>query len=263
MKNALNLNREMHEKFERDAYLHIRQPLFQNEDFVRLRNYLLSYVLALPENLRGTYFTGNPNIPRPFYADWVGAPPLINLIEQVLGHDIAFFNFALCYKPPRSAFRVGPHIDSHFWVETKCIEPSEVLIVFIPLTPIRKSEGCLRVLPGVNIDKMYKHRALDPSYNYFAWEIDDNALDLSKMKDIEMAENEVCLMKSGLVHESYANQSDEHRLGLTLRYISAKAKYTPLPNDPRKMILLQGKNIAGNQYFEKNSQEFVGGFSWS
>ena len=249
--------------FERDAYLHIREPLFEPSDFVRLRNYLLSFVLALPENLRATYFTGNRRLPRPSVGDWVGAPPLLGLVEQVLGPDIAYFNFALCYKPPGSKYRVGPHIDSHFWVETGCIDPTQVLIVFIPLTPALKEQGCLRVLPGININKLYKHKSLDLNSNYFGWEIDDDSVDLSKMIDLEMDENEVCLMKSGLIHGSECNSTAEHRLGLTIRYIRASAKYKPLPDDPRKMVLLKGTNIAGNEYHEFSSKEFVGGFSWS
>lgn len=263
MVNSINVSGQMLNDFEKNAYLHIRQPVFDTPDFVRLRNYLLSYVLALPPALRGTYFTGNLSLKRPAYADWVGAPPLVQLVEQFLGPDIAFFNFALCYKPPHSEFRVGPHIDSHYWIEKKCIEPSAVLVVFIPLTPARSNEGCLRVLPGINVDKMYRHRKLEAENSYFHWEIEDESVDLSRMIDLEMDENEVCLMKSGLIHGSEKNSSLNHRLGLTIRYISTAASYTPFENDPRKMILLKGKNLAGNSYYAPTPADFAGGFSWS
>jgi ectoine hydroxylase-related dioxygenase (phytanoyl-CoA dioxygenase family) len=261
--NLIGLTADMKKAFEKDAFLHIKQPLFKPEDFMNLRNYLLAYVLALPENLRGTYFTGNPAIRRPYYQDWVTAPPLVNLAEQILGQDLAYFNFAICYKPPRSDFRVGPHIDSHYWIETGCIDPSQVLTIFVPLTPIKKDQGCLRVVPGLNEYKMYSHRKLEKDNNYFHWEINDPNAPLQKMIDVEMDENEVCLMKSGLIHESGSNSGSEHRLGLTVRYISASAKYTPIKNDLRKMILLKGQNLAGNEYHALNSKEFVGGFSWS
>ncbi len=257
------LTEEMRQAFERDAFLNIKQPLFQTADFLRLRDYLLSYVLALPEELRGTYFTGNRAVRRPLYQDWVSAPVLVNLVEQILGSNIAYFNFALCYKPPKSQFRVGPHIDSHFWVETKCVDPNKVLTVFIPLTSIKKNEGCLRVIPGLNECKLYQHKKLDPQFNYFHWEIDDKNIDLTNLVDVEMEANHVCLLKSGLVHGSDCNSSNDHRLGLTIRYISADAKYTPQVDDPRKMILLKGENIAGNDYQKMDSAQFVGGFSWS
>lgn len=260
---GITLTEKMRQSFDADAFLHIKQSLFKIPDLVNLRDYLLSYVLALPEDVRGTYFTGNQAIRRPFHQDWVSAPVLVDLVEQILGPDIAYFNFAICYKPPKSDFRVGLHIDSHYWIETRCIDPNQVLTVFIPLTPIKKEEGCLRVLPGLNELKTYPHKKLDPSFNYFHWEIDDKNLDMSKMLDVEMEANEVCLLKSGLIHGSGPNRSADHRLGLTIRYISAAAKYTPINADPRKMILLRGQNIAGNEYHNMDSREFVGGFSWS
>lgn len=260
---GIKLTEEMHQSFEKDAFLHIKQPLFEVPDFINLRDYLLSYILALPEDLRGSYFTGNRAIRRPFHQDWVSAPVLVDLVEQILGPDIAYFNFAICYKPPRSKYRVGLHIDSHYWVETNCIDPNQVLTLFIPLTPIKKDDGCLRVLPGLNECKLYPHKKLDPSFNFFHWEIDAKEIPAEKMVDVEMEENEICLIKSGLIHESGPNTGPDHRLGLTIRYISAAAKYHPVPDDPRKMILLKGKNIAGNEYHNLDSREFVGGFSWS
>lgn len=257
------LTEKMRQSFENDSFLHIKQSLFSTADLIKLRDYLLSYVLALPEDIRGTYFTGNRAIRRPLYQDWVSAPILVDLVEQILGPDIAYFNFALCYKPPRSQFRVGLHIDSHYWVETNCIDPNKVLTVFIPLTGIKKEEGCLRVLPGLNECRLYPHKKLEPKNNYFHWEIDDKKLDLTKLVDVEMEANQVCLLKSGLIHGSDCNSSSDHRLGLTIRYISADAKYNPLEDDPRKMILLKGKNLAGNDYQNLDSREFVGGFSWS
>jgi ectoine hydroxylase-related dioxygenase (phytanoyl-CoA dioxygenase family) len=263
MKATMLITEEMRKAFDKDAYLHVKQPLFKTEDFVHLRDYLMSYILALPEDLRGTYFSGNRAIRRPYYQDWVSAPPLVEIAEKILGPDIAYFNFAICYKPPRSKFRVGPHIDSHYWIETGCIDPSQVLTIFIPLTPVKKDSGCMRVLPGLNEYKMYPHKALEKENNYFHWEIDDKNIDLSQMIDLEMEQNHFCLMKSGLVHESGTNDSADHRLAITIRYISASAKYRPTVDDQRKMILLKGKNIAGNQYHELNDKEFVGGFSWS
>lgn len=263
MSSSIKLSESMLREFNQNAYLTIDAPIFSKPDFIRLRNYLLSYVMALPEETRGTYFTGNQRIRRPYYQDWVSAPPIVDIAEQILGPNLAYFNFALCYKPPRSQFRVGPHIDSHYWIKTGCIDPDKVLTVFISLTPTGKDEGCLRVLPGINDYKEYSHRKLDEKYNFFHWEIDDKDLDLGRMVDVEMAENRICLLKSGLVHESGCNNSNEHRLGLTIRYIAADAIYKPIADDPRKMLLLRGKNIANNHYYEPNPKEFVGGFSWS
>ena len=257
------LTDKMRQDFESDAYLLIKQPLFEERDFFNLRNYLLAYILALPEELQGTYFTGNQSIRRPLHQDWVSAPLLVNLVEQILGPDIAYFNFAICYKPPKSKFRVGLHIDSHYWVETGCVDPNQVLTIFIPLTSINKEDGCLQVLPGINDCKIYPHKKLEPKYNYFHWEIADSAIDHKKIIDVEMEANQVCLLKSGLIHGSGSNNSSAHRLGLTIRYMSAKAKYNSIKDDPRKMILLKGRNIAGNEYHELNSNEFVGGFSWN
>jgi len=261
--SKLTITDEMKKQFETDGYLYIDRPLFEQSDYLRLKEYMFSFILSLPRELRPLYFTSNPSI-RPLISDWVGSPPLLNIAEQFLGPDIAFFNIAGCYKPPQSPYRVGVHTDAHYWLTNKMIDPVEVLIMFLPFTAMTKTTGCLRVLPRQTAQRTYHYKEVDKDLNYFGFEIEDKDVKPADMIDLEMDENRVCLLKENLIHSSEANQSNEHRLGITLRYISARTKHLAHPMDiNRKMYLLQGRNIANNEYGDLSKLEKIGGFSWS
>lgn len=259
----LDITDEMKRKFNNDGYLYLDRPLFSEGDYLTLKQYMFDFILKLPREVRPLYFTSNP-ANRPPIADWVGSPPLLSLVESFLGPDIVFFNIAGCYKPPHSSYRVGVHTDAHYWVTNKMIDPIEVLILFIPFTDMNKKSGCLRVLPHQTVERTYHYKEVDKYLNYFGYEIEDKDVDPSKLIDLEMKENRVCLLKENLIHCSESNTSNEHRLGITLRYISAKTKHLSHPMDVnRRMYLLKGQNLAGNVYDDFNSLEKLGGFSWS
>ena len=259
----ITLSNETKKKFEEDAYVVLRENLFENEDFERLKKYIMAFCQAIPEEIRHKNFANAPKL-IPKIGDLISAPPVVNLVEQILGPDIVSWSFGICYKPANSPYRVPAHADSHFWLDWNLLEPNEVLGLFIPLTDLTVENGCLNVLPGVNQPKLYKHKSVDPNTNFFFKEIDDPEIDLSKLKPIEMKANQVCLIKENLIHSSEPNRSDKPRAAITLRYISGKTKYNPHPSDVHRMYLIKGKNIAGNpQVKDISTAESYGGYSWS
>ncbi len=262
--NRIVITDQMKENFHRDAFLHVKEQLFEKSDYLNLKNYLFSYVNSVPERLRPTFFTSNPYIKTAAYSDWVASPPLLNLLPQLLGPDLYYVNFSICYKPPNSVYRVGRHIDSQYLVDGKRADPQAFYNVFIPFSKCTKQSGCLRVLPGVNEDKFYKHKPTNKEFNFFVNEIDDPEIDDSKMVDVEMEENEVCLMKNSVVHESGANSTSEPRLAIVLRYATAHSKIQlDEITGPRRLHLIHGENVANNPIEDLEGREKIGNFSWS
>ena len=254
----------MKAQFNSEAYLHIKRPLFSEPDYLNLKNYLFSYIQTVPERLRPTFFTSNPFVKKPAYSDWVASPPILNLLTEVFGADLVYVNLSICYKPANSIYRVARHIDSQYLLSTPGAVPQAFFNLFISFSPCTKESGCLRVLPKVNEDKFYKHKPTNKEFNFFVNEIDDPSLDISKMVNVEMNENEVCILKNSVVHESGPNTSSEPRLAVVLRYASAQAKIALNEvNGPLKMHLVNGKNIANNCVENLEGHEKVGGFSWS
>lgn len=255
---------EMIARFHRDAFLHVKEKLFEESDYLRLKTYLFSYIESLPERLRPTFFTSNPYVKKPAYSDWVASPPLLNLLPHLFGPDLYYVNFSICYKPPNSVYRVGRHVDSQYLLDGKRADPQAFLNVFIPFSKCTKESGCLRVLPGVNEDKFYKHKPTNKEFNFFVNEIDDPQIDDSKMLDIEMNENEVFFMKNSVVHESGANSTAEPRLAVVIRYASARSKIVlDEIHGPNKLCLIHGNNVADNKLESLEGRDKVGGFSWS
>lgn len=261
--NEIKITDQMKKKFEEDSYLLIQDKIFAEADFNNLKKYISAFCQAVPEPVRHKNFTNNPKlIPR--IADLVTAPPLVSIVEKFLGPDLVFWSFGICYKPANSDYRVPAHTDSHYWLDWNLLEPNEVLGVFIPLTDISADNGCLRVLPGINVPKMYQHQDVDREKNFFLKEIVDSNVDLNKMVDLEMKANQICLLKENLIHSSECNKSSKARIAITLRYISGSTKYNPHPQDNHKMYLIKGENKSNNPSLSPFSQlEKLGGYSWS
>ncbi len=255
------VSEQMKNQFNRDSYLHIKNSVFAEKDFLHLKRYLMAHCKAIPEKFRTANFANVDSL-RPRFSDWVGSPPITSLITQILGPDVALWSLGVCYKPANSFYRVPAHVDSHFWREWKILEPIEVLTLFIPLTRMTATTGCLRVLPQINYPKLYAHKPVCSEKNFFIKEIEDPDVDLGQMIDVEMEENEVCLIKENLIHSSENNSSPLDRLGLTLRYISTAVKYRPHPDDKHKIFLVHGINISKNSCDELSRYPGVGGFSW-
>lgn len=256
----MKLQENMKHIFQRQSYLHLREPLFLCEDFKHLQKYLLTYVQALPEEISTGNFANDPEF-SPRHGDWVRSRRLLDMVEFFLGPDIVLWSFGVCYKPPRSPYRVVAHTDSHFWIEWDILKPVEVLGLFIPMTDMSKANGCLRVLPEVNDPVLYRHKVMDRRYNFFGNEIEDERVDMSRMVDIEMKANEVLLTKENLIHASECNTGAEPRLGITLRFISGKTRYTQKGADGRRIFLLRGADHAGNTYADIGTLKPLGGFS--
>lgn len=258
------MTEEMKAQLNSEAYIHIKRPLFEEADYLNLKNYLFSYIETIPERLRPTFFTSNPYVKKPAYSDWVASPPLTKLLTEFFGADLVFVNLSICYKPAKSVYRVARHIDSQYLLGKTEASPQDYYNVFISFSDCKKDSGCLRVLPKINDDKLYKHKPTNKEFNFFVNEIDDPSLDISKMVDVEMGPNEVCIMKNSLVHESGPNSSAEPRLAVVLRYASAAAKISiNKVNGPFRLHLVSGRNVAGNVIEDLEGLEKVGGFSWS
>jgi chlorinating enzyme len=237
------LSTEQVDFFNREGYLCYRQPVFSDTEFQALKDHFDAKVEALPPDVRPE------SMDTPHFTDtklfrWLLSDDVLDLVEPLLGPDIALFSSHFICKPKGNGKRVPWHEDSAYW--KKMIQPMKVVTVWLAIDPSTTKNGCMQVIPRTHNNGYSEYEPVDSSKNVFGSEIKPHQLDLSKAVDIVLDPNECSMHESKLMHSSTANTSDIRRCGYTMRYISTHCKFESGPH--MQIYLARGKDHAGNRY---------------
>ena len=185
----------------------------------------------------------------PFMHRLVGDERLLDIVEQFIGFNIALFAAHYIAKPPQHGQEVLWHQDGTYWP----LEPMEVTTIWLAATESNRENGCLRVLPGTQNNRLLSRAELqdvDDGKNVLASGIHPSQIDDSHVVDLELAAGDVSIHNPKIIHGSKPNTSDKWRIGLTLRYIPTS---TWVKRETHANILLRGEKDAGvgNLYAER------------
>ncbi len=189
----------------------------------------------------------------PFMHRLVGDDRLLDIVEQFIGGNIALFAAHYIAKPPHHGQRVLWHQDGTYWP----LEPMEVTTIWLAATESNRENGCLRVLPGTQNNRLLSRAELqdvDDGKNVLASGIHPSQIDDSHVVDLELEAGDVSIHNPKIIHGSEANTSDKWRIGLTLRYIPTS---TWVKRADHASILLRGEKDASvdNLYAERPSYD--------
>ncbi len=154
----------------------------------------------------------------PFMHRLVGDPRLLDIVEQFIGPNIAMFAAHYIAKPPKHGQEVLWHQDGTYWP----LEPMEVTTIWLAATASRRENGCLRVLPGTQNNRLLSRAELQDvpdGKNVLSSGIHPSQIDDSHIVDLELQPGDVSIHNPRIIHGSKANTSADWRIGLTLRYI--------------------------------------------
>ena len=182
----------------------------------------------------------------PFMHRLAGDDRLLDIVEQFIGPDIALFAAHYIAKRPYDGQAVLWHQDGTYWP----LEPMEVTTIWLAATDSTVENGCMRVLPGTQNNKLLSRAELqdvDDGKNVLASGIHPSQIDDSDVVDIELKAGDVSIHNPRIIHGSNANTSDKWRIGLTLRYIPTS---TRVKNADHANILFRGQPAPGvdNRY---------------
>ena len=191
----------------------------------------------------------------PFIHHLLKQREILDIVEQIIGQDIALFGAHYIAKKPFNGKPVGWHQDGSYW----SLEPMDVVSVWLAGTRSIKENACMRVIPGTQ-----NKRLLDPS-EMMGVDTEEYVLDLaihpdeideSKAVDIELNAGDISIHNPFIIHGSNANVSNQWRVGLTLRYIPTS---TYVNREGWECILLRGnaKEKINNNY--ANRPKFIEG----
>jgi ectoine hydroxylase-related dioxygenase (phytanoyl-CoA dioxygenase family) len=189
-----------------------------------------------------------PHFSFPQLYEWLFADEVLNLVEPILGEDIALFSSHFISKPGYSGKRVPWHEDSAYW--RNYMEPMEVVTVWLAIDPSTRENGCMMVIPRTQGNGYSDYEPVqDKAKNVFDTEIIRPQRDINRAVAIELQPNQASLHDGKLQHGSEANASPLRRCGYTMRYISTRTRMNEAKLSAfHKIFLARGRDHAGNSY---------------
>ncbi len=245
------LNDDRVRQFARHGHLIFNEPVFAPRKFKRLATHfeeLLAEWQADPR-MRSPEHMDVPHFLHPSLYEWLLDDAVLDLVEPIIGPDIALFSSHFICKPAGTGKRVPWHEDSGYWRGR--LDPMEVVTVWLAIDPSTPDNGCMQVIPGTH--KAGKagfsdyEQVANPDQQVFDSEISEGQFDESKAVPCVLQPNEASLHDGRLIHGSAANTGAMRRCGYTMRYMSTAVRHHG-SDDGFAIYLARGKDRSGNTY---------------
>jgi len=167
-------------------------------------------------------------------------PAITGPVSALLGPDLLVLDASFFIKEARSPHFVSWHQDLHYWG----LEGEDEVTAWLALSPATPESGCMRFVAGshrqvVDHRDTFDERNLLTRGQEVAVQVDD-----SEATDLVLAPGEFSLHHGRVFHASGPNASDDRRIGLAIRYISAAMK--PAEGAGMSAMLVNGRDRHGN-----------------
>ena len=193
------------------------------------------------------------------FLNYARIPAIVDMVEQLIGPDLALWNSSFFAKPALNGRRTPWHQDGEYWP----IRPVATCTVWLAIDPSTRENGCLQVLRGSHKDRTLHHHntstATDVTLNL---ELAADQIDEAKVVDLELEAGQMSLHDVFLFHGSEANRSSQPRRGMTLRYMPTTSVFNrdlakqqaidlglPIDHSERTLFLLRGTDQSGGNDF--------------
>jgi ectoine hydroxylase-related dioxygenase (phytanoyl-CoA dioxygenase family) len=148
-------------------------------------------------------------------------PKILDTVEDLIGADILCWNTFFWVKEPGSESFVSWHQDLRYWG----LDNSDLVTVWLALSPATLESGCMRVLPGSHRDDLLPHQDAYEMNNLLTRGQEISVeVDEAKAVAMPLRPGEISLHNVQLAHASGPNRSDDRRIGLSLHYMPTCTK---------------------------------------
>lgn len=242
------LNDEQVEFYNREGYIIYPEAIFPEDKFQRLKAHFEQKLADLPAGARPEAMDV-PHFTDLALFEWLFADEVLDLVEPILGPDLALFSSHFISKPKGDGRRVPWHEDSAYWRDM--LNPMEVVTVWLAIDPSLEENGCMKIIPhthNAGRKGFSDYEGVDQAKNVFSTEILRNQRDESKAVSCILQPNHASLHDGRLMHGSAANTSNMRRCGYTMRYISAKTVLSAKHREFHQIYLARGREMADQPY---------------
>jgi hypothetical protein len=227
-----------------EGFLIFPDAVFPQEKFDGLKSHFEQKLAALPPDVRPEAMDV-PHFNDPKLFEWLMSDEVLDLVEPVIGPDIALFSSHFICKPKGNGKRVPWHEDSYYWKGR--ITPMEVVTVWLAIDPSTKENGAMQVIPRT-LHGYSEYDPVDPATHVFSTEIKKHLRDDKNAVTLELQPNHASLHDGRLMHASPPNTSNMRRCGYTMRYMPTTVKMSQENWGWHQIYLARGRDRAGNVY---------------
>ncbi len=247
------------ESYHREGFLIYPEAIFPEEKFNRLKAHFDKKLAELPAGQRPESMDV-PHFADPALFEWLFADEILDLIEPIVGPDIALFSSHFICKPKGDGRKVPWHEDSAYWKSQ--VDPMEIATVWLAIDPSTKVNGCMNVIPRTHAEGQKGFSDYDPvdeTTNVFPTEITKKQRDEARLVACELQPNHASLHDARLMHGSEPNTSDIRRCGYTMRFMSSACRLSDKQREVHQIYLARGRDLAGQEYADpkKTAQHLI------
>ncbi len=233
--------------FAEQGFLLHQKPVFTPGHFQGLKDHFETMLEAWLRDprMRSPEHMDSPHFFSPKLFDWLLHDDVLDLVEPLIGPDIALFASHFICKPASVGKRVPWHEDSAIWKGR--LAPMMVVTVWLAIDPSTPENGCMRVIPGTHGHGYSDYEDVDGAV--FPREIRPADMPDTHAVDCVLRPNEASLHDGRLIHGSNANTGAARRCGFTMRFIPTTTRMIESDSvRAHQLYLARGRDHAGNRY---------------
>lgn len=242
--STLRLTPSQVAEYRREGFLVYEEPIFPQKKFDALKAHFDEELALLPPDVRPESMDV-PHFVDTKLFEWLFADEVLDLVEPIIGPNIALFSSHFICKPKGNGKRAPWHEDSFYW--SHMISPMEVVTVWLAIDASTRENGAMVVIPRT-LSGTSEHEQVDIEKNVLPWEVKKRPIDDGKAVTIELEPNHASLHDGRLLHGSPPNMSNLRRCGYTMRYMPSSVKMSEAGYATHNIYLARGKDLAGNRY---------------
>ncbi len=167
---------------------------------------------GVPASLKALHYIDQHDA---YFAEFVQRPVFRSLAEQLLSSDVCLRAAEWFCKPPGHSNVTPPHQDGYYF----CLQPDQVVTLWIPIDAIDQENGCLYYVPGSHLRGLRPHRrssVLGFSQGVADWGPEDQVAAVA----VPVKPGDVLAHHSRTIHLADANSSQRLRRAFAIVYAS-------------------------------------------
>jgi len=206
----------MCESYERDGFLFPLDAMSPQAASALRAEYEAAERLAAGDSTKAGALRGSVHNMLPAMYEAVTLPAIVEPVAQLLGEDLLLLKSNMFIKEPNTPHFVSWHQDLTYWG----LEQHDEVTAWLALSPATVDSGCMRFVPGTHRMDIVPHKDTFAEANLLtrgqelAVEVDE-----SQAVDAVLEPGQMSLHHGKLFHASWANRTDDRRIGVAIRFI--------------------------------------------
>lgn len=157
---------------------------------------------------------------------------ILDAVEDLIGPNILCWGSDFFIKDPGDGKIVSWHQDSTYWG----LSSTDIVTVWVALTPSNPDNGCLRVIPGSHLQQLPHRESYAPNNMLSRGQEVLVDVDESAAVDVVLAPGEASIHNIRLVHGSKVNNGNSRRIGYAIRYVPTQVRQLNEGHDSASLV---------------------------